>query len=129
LTGAITTASVCSATGAPPTAMRLASPTRTRRMGQNWKYVPSSPAGRRPASRARSATHAEARISSSVPASRPRMPSPASANRSRRRSASVIASMAAAAAGRAAGLGAEAAAAGGEGGQRGERGLARDAAE
>ena len=86
-TGATKAASRQTASGVPSSDTRAPSATCSRRIGHHWKYVPSSPAGRSPASRARSAVHSAARSSSSVPASRPRMPSPASANRSRRSTA------------------------------------------
>jgi len=46
-------------------------------MEKNWNQVPSSPAGRSPAARALSASHAAAFSSSRVPASLPRKWSPA----------------------------------------------------
>ena len=78
----------------PPSETGELAETRNRSSGKNWKYVPLSPAGRSPAWRARSATHTDAAISSSVPPSRPRIASPASVNRSALRSASVMRSMA-----------------------------------
>ena len=69
--------------------------TRVRRMFHHWKYVPSSPRGASPILRISSATQIDARISSSVPASRPRMSSPAMAYMSRLMSASRIADIAA----------------------------------
>src|SRR5262249_28785078 len=77
-----------------PSEIWLASLSRVRRIGHHWKNVPSSPTGWSPASRACSATHPVARISSSVPASRPRIASPPIANMSCRRSLSLIASSA-----------------------------------
>ena len=50
---------------------------RVRRMFHHWKYVPSPPFGATPIVRNWSAIHIEARISSIVPASRPRIASPA----------------------------------------------------
>ena len=88
------TASRQSCSGLPPSEISLLSLSRVRRIGHHWKNVPSSPAGCSPASRACSATQPVARISSSVPASRPRIASPPIANMSRRRSVSRIASSA-----------------------------------
>jgi hypothetical protein len=71
----------------PPTVIVVDSgDTRVRRMSHHWKKVPSSPRGARPIWRIWSASHIEARISSRVPASRPRMASPARVKRSRWRS-------------------------------------------
>src|SRR5437868_1156102 len=94
VTGAVTTTSRQRANGLLPNDISLPSEIRTRRIGQNWKYVPSSPAGSRPASRAAFAIHIDARSSSSVPASRPRIASLARKKMSRRRSSSRMASSA-----------------------------------
>jgi hypothetical protein len=94
LSGRMTCASMPSRSGRPSICTTLDLDVTVRRIGQNWKYVPSSPAGSNPAARARSAIHADARSSSSVPASRPRMASPASVRRSRRMSSVVMASSA-----------------------------------
>jgi hypothetical protein len=68
------------ASGRPPSRTALAvGANLVRRMFHHWYHVPSSPIGCTPIFRISSATHPVARISSSVPASRPRMPSPAMA--------------------------------------------------
>jgi len=53
--------------------------TRARRMFHHWNQLPMSPFGTNPIFRISSASHIDACISSMVPASRPRMSSPASA--------------------------------------------------
>src|SRR6185437_13293764 len=94
-----TTTSFQVVSGRPPMLISLPSPTRVRCIGHHWKNVLSSPIGLSPASRALSATQAVARISSSVPASRPRIASLAIAYMSRRRSVAVMALKAGAIAG------------------------------
>jgi len=68
---------------------------RVRRMFHHWNQLPPSPCGTRPILRISSASHMDARISSSVPASRPRISSPASVCMSRLMSASRITAIAA----------------------------------
>ena len=64
-------------------------------MSNHWNQVPSSPIGCRPMRRYCSATHMDARISSIVPPSRPRIAGDAISATSRRRSASRMAASAA----------------------------------
>src|SRR5262245_32914762 len=68
---------------------------RVRRMFHHWNQLPSGAPGFTPILRISSATHIDATISSSEPASRPRMASPAMLYMSRLRSASLMSAIAA----------------------------------